>query len=91
MSEYFFGLHAGHLTAKADRIAKRHGAAHSNHTEANGQRGGWFSCTNRGQPFDGAVADAVYRDIDAVGGIDALRCARDKEGGNRKRKGNHTW
>jgi hypothetical protein len=33
MSEYMFGLHQGHLTAKADQIAERHGAWHVNYTE----------------------------------------------------------
>lgn len=29
MGKYFFGLHSGHLTAKAQKIAERHGADHS--------------------------------------------------------------
>lgn len=73
MSEYFFGLHHGHLKNTADRIAKRHGARHVNYTDpATGKRG-WFHCPNRGNPFDQAIADAVFRDIDADGGLDSLR------------------
>jgi hypothetical protein len=64
MSEYFFALHSGHLPAKADKIARRHGAAHSNYTEPNGQKRGWFSCFNRGQPFDGEIRRAVIADLD---------------------------
>ncbi len=74
MSEYFFGLHSGHLTAKADKIARRHGAWHDNYVEpGRGDKRGWFACPNRGSPFDQAIADAVMADIDAAGGIDALR------------------
>ena len=73
MSEYLFGLHHGHLKAKADKIAKRHDAWHINYTEPNGQKRGWFSCRNLGSPFDQAIADAVIADIEKVGGFDALR------------------
>jgi hypothetical protein len=77
MSEYMFGLHSGHLTARADTIAKRHGAWHVNYTEPRGKRRGWFACPNRGSPFDQAVAKRVREDIDRAGGIDALMHARD--------------
>lgn len=70
MSEYFFGLHSGHLTASADRIAKRHDAWHTNYTERHGpgqtQKRGWFACENRGAPFDRATADAVMADIEML-------------------------
>lgn len=70
---YMFGVHYGHLTRKADQIAKRHGASHINYTEPRGERRGWFVCPNRGAPFDQAVADAVFADIDRIGGLDAIR------------------
>lgn len=80
MSEYFFGLHGGHLTAKADKIAKKHGAWHVNHEEFRGpgqvEKRGWFACPNRGNPFDERTANAVMADIEAAGGIDALRAVR---------------
>lgn len=79
MSEYMFGLHSGHLTAKADKIAERHGAWHVNHTEPRGERRGWFACPNRGRPFDQAIADAVWADIEAAGGLDVLLHKRDRE------------
>lgn len=72
MNEYMFGLHSGHLTAKADTIAKKHGAWHVNYTEPRGERRGWFACPNRGSPFDQATATAVMADIRAAGGIEAL-------------------
>lgn len=72
MSEHFFGLHTGHLTAKADQIAKKHGAWHINYTEPSGEKRGWFACRNRGNPFDQATAAAVMADIEAAGGIEAL-------------------
>jgi len=75
MAEFFFGVHRGHLTAKADRIARRHGASY---TDATGERRGWFVADNRGSPFDQRVADAVLADIEKAGGIDALRYARDR-------------
>lgn len=78
MSEYHFGLHSGHLIARVDRIAKRHGAWHVNYTEPNGQRRGWFSCQNRGNPFDQAIAKAVMDDIDKAGGLEAFLFLRDR-------------
>lgn len=77
MSNYCFGLHSGHLTARANTIAKRHGAWHVNYTEPRGERRGWFACPNRGAPFDGDIARAVMADIDQVG-LDALRHKRDR-------------
>lgn len=73
MGDYFFGLHNGHLRAKADAIAKRHGAYHVNYTEPNGRERGWFGCPNMGAPHDQRIAAAVMADIDQVGGTDALR------------------
>jgi len=73
MGPYFFGLHIGHLRARADRIAARHGASHVNYTEpGGGQRRGWFECKNRGAPFDRNTAVAVMADIEHAGGIAAL-------------------
>jgi hypothetical protein len=74
-----FGLHTGHLTQCADRIARRHGAWHVNHTEPNGQRRGWFCAHNRGSPFDQSIAEAINAHIDRLGGIDRLRHRRDRE------------
>lgn len=78
MSEHFFGSHKGHLTARADRIAAKHVAAHCNYTEPRGERRGWFACRNRGEPFDSATARAVLADIEKAGGIEALLMRRDK-------------
>jgi hypothetical protein len=72
MSEHFFGLHRGHLTAKADRIARKHGASHVNYTEPRGEKRWWFACRNRGEPFDSSTAKAVLADIEAAGGFEAL-------------------
>ncbi len=79
MSEYQFGLHSGHLTARADRIAEKHDAWHVNYTEPRGRRRGWFACHNLGAPFDQATADAVWRDIEATGGLGVLLHHRDRE------------
>ena len=80
MSEFFFGLHRGHLTNQANKIAKKHGAWHINYDEFRGpgqtEKRGWFACLNRGNPFDQATANAVMADIEAAGGIEALRRKR---------------
>ena len=73
MSKYIFGLHTGHLTAKADDIADQHGAMHINYTEPRGEKRGWFTCPNLGSPFDQATKAAVMGAIDAAGGIEAFR------------------
>lgn len=78
MSEHCFGLHSGHLIAKADKIAARHDAWHTNYTEPRGERRGWFSCKNLGEPFDSCTRKAVMEDIEKAGGIDALRMRRDQ-------------
>lgn len=61
MSQYFFGLYNGHLTA---RLVKRVEAEYPdvaviNYTEPNGHKRGWFSGPNLGAPFDGAMARDV--------------------------------
>ena len=76
MSEYMFGVHRGHLKKAADKIAEKHGAWHTNYTDPNGTKRGWFSCPNRGSPFDRAIESAVLSDIKAAGGIDALTIGR---------------
>jgi hypothetical protein len=81
MSNHLFGLHPGHLRPAADDIAERHGAWHVDYTEADGTRRGWFACRSLGHPFDAAVAKAVLADIEAAGGIDALRVADDDDDG----------
>lgn len=75
MSEYFFGLSHNRITRKEARrreqIAKKHGA---NLSEANIKEGdspginngryfAWFSCPNRGEPFDSRTRLAVLSEI----------------------------
>ena len=79
MSDYCFGLHNGHLTAKADRIAARYGAWHINYTEPSGWRRGWFACPNRGSPFDSNTAAKVWADLDKAGGIEKLLHKQDQD------------
>jgi hypothetical protein len=68
MSEHFFGLHRGHLPARADNIAQKFGAWHVNYTEpGTGILRGWFACPNRGQPFNGITAQQVVDAIVAAG------------------------
>jgi len=62
-------LHTGHLTARADQIAGRHGV---NYTEPCGERRGWFACPNRGPSFYQLIARAVIADIDRAGGMQTL-------------------
>lgn len=72
MSEYMFGPHPGHLTTKANQIAKRHGAWHINFTEPGGEKRGWFATRNSGFPFDRNVEMAVWADLEKAGGIESL-------------------
>ena len=79
MSEYFFGLHSGHLTNRADKIARQVGGrdcGHVNYTEPRGEKRGWFYGPNQGAPFDSDLARDVMAAIDAAGGIDGLRRKR---------------
>jgi len=73
MSEFFFGLHHGYLAAKADKIAEKHGAWHTNYNDPSQGKRGWFSCRNCGEPFNSATARIVMAAIDKAGGIDGLR------------------
>lgn len=74
MSEYMFGISRNKPTRRVartmNRIAKKHGAYL---VEANLPEGyqRWFCGPHLGQPFDGAMANAVYADIEA-NGIDVL-------------------
>ena len=72
MSEQYFGLHRGHLTARADQIAKRYGAWHVNWTEATGEKRGWFGCQSHSR-FEQRTAEKVLAAIDAAGGFEALQ------------------
>ena len=75
--EYFFGVHRGHLTKKADRIAAKHGAGHENTVDpSTGLRSGSFFCVNH--PFNGQTEQAVMADIERAGGIEALLHRRDR-------------
>lgn len=67
MSEHCFGLGSGHLPRAADRIAREHGAYLVNYTEPRGEKRHWFSCPNRGFPFDERVAEAVMSALRAAG------------------------
>jgi hypothetical protein len=79
MSEHMFLAHRGHLKpAAVGKIEKRHFVTHTNYTDANGDRRGWFSCPNHGSPFNERAAAAVLADIEAAGGFEALRYARDR-------------
>jgi hypothetical protein len=76
---HFFGLHQGFLKAKAERIARRHGASHINYHDPNGQRRGWFECENRGEPFNSQTSYEVFTDIHRAGGLESLRYKCDRE------------
>lgn len=71
MSEYMFGVGRGKVSAakakKVNTIAKKHDARF---IAANIPGDGfkyWFSGPNLGAPFDKAMADAVYADLDTAG------------------------
>jgi hypothetical protein len=73
MSEYCFAIHDGHLAEAADKIARKHGARHVNHTDpGTKKRRGWFACRNEGRPYDQDVEARVMAEIAAAGGIERL-------------------
>ena len=68
ITEYCFGVQRGRLSEKEQkrrkRIARRHGA---NFVYADIPGDGWkswFTCPNRGEPFDGATRRAVMADVE---------------------------
>lgn len=72
MSDYLFGLHPGHLGEQADRIARRRGGWHVNHTEPSGEQRGWFAVPDRGSPFDELAAAEILAAVERAGGMKAL-------------------
>lgn len=68
--EPFFGLGNGNLPAefcnRVNDVAEKHGATFVNPNLPDGARY-WFACPNRGKPFDGQTADAVWADLIAEG------------------------
>lgn len=71
MSEHFFGLGRGKVSAaterKVDRIARKHGADFVSVTLPGEGPRYWFACPNRGQPFDDATSKAVLEELTAAG------------------------
>ena len=61
MSEYFFGLYRGHLSARlVKRVETRFPhVSVVNYTEPRGEKRGWFAGPNRGDPFDRHMATTV--------------------------------
>jgi len=67
VSEHHFLTGPGHLPSRADKIARKHGATLTNHREPRGEQRHWFSCANRGYPFDRETERAVRADLEAAG------------------------
>lgn len=81
MTEHFFGLHDGHLDRDLIRdVLRQHGmdsaVHHTNYTEPNDDRRGWFCCPGVGEPFDGLIAARTMAAIEVEGGLDAFRVRR---------------
>ena len=66
-SKYVFGRGSGHLPAKVNKIAKRHGARLVNYTESDGGKRHWFVGPSYGIPRDTDMARAVFDDLEAAG------------------------
>jgi hypothetical protein len=73
---FAFGRHRSHLTARADEIARRHGAWHINATDLDGTRRGWFECPDRGPETNADVVRDVLTDVEVAGGFEKLRRRR---------------
>ena len=69
MSEYQFGLGAGHLGAKARKIAEKHDATLVNYTEPDGRKRHWFACANFGAPWDQRRAARVLEELEHAKGL----------------------
>ncbi len=78
MSEYMFGLGGGWLGAKAEAIARKHGAELVNYIDSycacghgcnphtcKMARRHWFATRNLGAPHDQQTADAVLGELEA--------------------------
>lgn len=70
MSEFHFGVGRGEvddsICAQVCKIAKKHGATFINPRLPEGWRY-WFAGQNRGNPFDRALSDAVWSDLEKAG------------------------
>jgi hypothetical protein len=81
MSEHYFGLYQGHLTA---RLVKRVEAMFShvsvvNYTEPRGEKRGWFAGPNRGDPYDRIMAESVLAYVRTIArGADRKRLGCDQ-------------
>jgi hypothetical protein len=71
MSEYMFGVGRGKVTAakakKVNAIAKKHNAWFITANIPGDGHKYWFAGPNLGHPFDKAMAEAVYADLDVAG------------------------
>jgi len=67
---HFFGLGKGKVSAKEEkriqRIAENHDAEFVNFQEPNGEFRYWFSCDNKGEPFDSSTANYVMKEVGQV-------------------------
>jgi hypothetical protein len=71
VSEYFFGSGNGKikpaLAARIHRIAVQHGAHFVSVTVPGDGPRYWFTCPNRGNPFDQAIERAVWDALESEG------------------------
>ena len=69
MSEFVFGLGRGHLPAKANEAAKKHGAWLVNYTEPGSrEKRHWFAALNRGDPHNRNRSEAVAEEVATIMG-----------------------
>lgn len=59
-NKYLFGSGKGHLPEEAHKLAAEHGAVLINFTDpGTHEKRHWFSCRNRGEPFNQNTKRAV--------------------------------
>jgi hypothetical protein len=75
MHKVFFMPHGGHLTAEANRIARKFGGSHVNIIDA-GRPRGWFEVPSTGGLIDDRRIAKISEAIDCIGGIESLRRKR---------------
>ncbi len=73
MSEHMFGVFrpakelSDRTFSRINKIAKAHSAQLTGGRIPGTGLQYWFTCRNQGDPFDRAVRDAVFADLDAAG------------------------
>jgi hypothetical protein len=74
---HFFGLGNGKVSSKEQKriqlVAEKHEAEFLTYQEPNGSYRYWFSCQNKGEPFDSWTSNSVMKEVGEVKTINNKR------------------